>query len=322
MSAGNTSITKVDLKGVHKDLQETVLTAVNVHGWTWKKGGSGGISLSCPCGEHYAYAPLGSKTSHVIKGFEGNIKRCPANKGISLDLPKRARKEEVHLTAPVAAIINNGEPILVSEKTHMSKKGDKDGKTLAYPSPVTIEQTWSDGHVSFRCKHCGWGGYDQENPRAVANHSGNMHKDPENKKSQREVVVLDMVIPPLYTKGPSAHKEYTPTERLVNALAEYLEQAGTMDPLALSYAALQWLHERPDLGDLDRGPSEPLTAEDQIRKIRSIVDGGRYSDLENEIEKLRAALQDAEKDRDEAITKAEATQKRLEKVAEDLMEGL
>jgi hypothetical protein len=205
----------------------------------------------------------------------------------------------------------------------MSKKGEKRGKTLAYESPVTIEQVWSDGVTSFRCKYCDFGGYDQRNARSVANHAGNAHKEEGRRTAQEDLVTIDEIRPAAFTKAPYT-RTYTPSERLVKALTEFLEGAGTNDPAGMAYAALNWMHERPDLGDpeLRVRSSDPKTPEELVAAIRTLVDGGRYETLEAQIVTLTTALEVAEKERVAAVERAAKLLARLERVTEELMEGL
>ena len=207
----------------------------------------------------------------------------------------------------------------------MSKKGERRGKTTAYESPVTIEQVWSDGHISFRCKFCTFGGYDQTNARSVANHSGNVHKNPDNRIAQQDTVEIEEIRPKAYEKGPST-RSYNPAERLVLALEAAIsalsDEEWNVQNIAI--AALKWMHERPDLGDPeDRVRStEPKTPEEQIALIRTLVDGGRYDKLEAEIVRLTAALAASDEALDLARQSEVKMRTRLERVTEELMEGL
>jgi uncharacterized protein YbjQ (UPF0145 family) len=122
------------------------------------------------------------------------------------------------------------------------------------------------------------------------------------KGEPREVVAKDVPIDPdsIGTRDGGTAHEYTPSERLVRALAHFLEQAGTLDVTALAFAALRWAHERPDLDDLEREPREPLTDGQILARIRLLV-GGR--DVETE-EALRNALATVDRFR-EALDEAE-----------------
>ena len=319
-------LTRSDLRGVNKEVIDVVMKAMT-YGWSGKKRSSGGWALVCRCGEHHAYVPLGTNTSHVAKQMLANIEKCPRNLGTPSSevaikgLARRSQEPEKVLTAPISELV--GDDVLVSERPHMSKKGEKQGKTVAYASPVVIEQVWSDGQVSFRCKFCEWGGRGQTNPRSVANHAGNAHKEDGRRVSQEDLVVIDEVRPTAFTKNPYT-RSYTPSERLVKALTEFLEQAGTNDPAGLAYAALNWMHERPDLGDpeLRVRSSEPKTPEELVAAIRTLVDGGRYEVLEAKIVTLQTALKVAEEERTAAADRAAKLLSRLERVTEELMEGL
>jgi hypothetical protein len=155
-----------------------------------------------------------------------------------------------------------------------------------YESHAVVQVTMGDGSVTYECSFCD---YHSTNPRSVAAHyRTHVIRGEVTKGEPREVVAKDVPIDPdsIGTRDGGTAHEYTPSERLVRALAHFLEQAGTLDVTALAFAALRWAHERPDLDDLEREPREPLTDGQILARIRLLV-GGRDPETE---EALRNAL--------------------------------
>ena len=382
-------LTRAALKGINKDIVEVALYATEL-GWTASRKAGGGFQLHCPCGQHYAYVPLGTKNGHIKKSLEKKINDCPKNKlrvprkttrtrpevlaspnttvgekamaiaelpgGVPFQEPKfqqevrdaitdtiieravdkhtkeverlekRSRNPQEHLSNPISEALG-AEPVLVSEKPHMAKRHDgKGGKgAVVYPSEVVTEQTWSDGKITYRCTLCGYGGRDQTNHRSVANHAGVHRLREKNREAQKNTVVIPENIPAAYKKGENT-REYHPSERLVSALADALHDILARNdgatPDEVAQEALVWMHERPDLGDPEDRVREPLDDAGVLNRIRSLVDGGRYGRLEQEIVNLQVALQTAEEARVAAEQKAERLSARLASLAEQIIEDI
>ena len=60
-----TAISRSDLRGFHKDLQEVVLMALDT-GWTATRQSNGGIRLHAPDGVNTAYVPMTTKPSRNV----------------------------------------------------------------------------------------------------------------------------------------------------------------------------------------------------------------------------------------------------------------
>jgi hypothetical protein len=156
-----------------------------------------------------------------------------------------------------------------------------------YESGAVVIVTYTDGTTAFECALPGCGWLDANSPRSVAQHYASHVRKGEAEsanKEKRVPIAKDVPIDP-ETIGHREVHTYTPTERLVKALMEALAEAGTSDPMGLAYAALRWMHERPDLPDPETRLSAPLTPEDIIARIRLLV-GGRDLALEASHEAL------------------------------------
>ena len=107
------------------------------------------------------------------------------------------------------------------------------------------------------------------------------------------------MVDPGYTE-PLTSRAYNPTARLVEALAAWFTSDdrlddGMLSPTALAESALRWMHERPDLEDVERTTREPLTDAQIIERIRRLVS----SPLEAEVTYLREQNERLTRERDE-----------------------
>lgn len=210
-----------------------------------------------------------------LEGVEGVMKALP-NEYQHVEAPTVERREHV-----------KPERTIVSEKPWMAARSiGADGAHL-YPSEAVVQREWSDGSIDYVCAYegCEWS---RSNARSVASHYAGTHSRGKGKQPQHEVVAVD------------PDRSYTPTQRLVDALAEYLRDArleGTEEDVAL--AALRWMHLRPDLGDPEDRTRGPLAREPEgetLAKIRDLLgEDPRIAALEAERDRWKAeALASAE----------------------------
>ena len=177
------------------------------------------------------------------------------------------------------------ERVVVEEKPWMAARSiGADGAHL-YPSEAVVQREWSDEGIDFVCAHpgCGWS---SGNARSVASHFAGTHSRGKGKQPQAEVVAID------------PERSYTPTQRLVDSLAEYLADQSWDDIDELAVLALRWAHDRPDL-DPERPGRGPLAREPEgetLAKIRALLgDDPRVEALEVERDRWKAeALASAE----------------------------
>lgn len=156
-----------------------------------------------------------------------------------------------------------------------------------YESSTVDEVTYSDGSKMYACRFEGCP-YTSDRPRSVARHFGSAHTakgETEKVDASKRVPIAEGVAFDRADMEPEHHRTYSPSERLVKALTEFLESAGTLDPAGLAYAALTWFHDRPDLGDPEVRERGPLTDAEVVARIRLLV-GGRDVELEAKYEEL------------------------------------
>lgn len=177
------------------------------------------------------------------------------------------------------------ERTVVSTAPWLARKGPRRSGGTRYESNAVLQRTYSDGSYDYLCAHDGCD-FTADSARSVANHYGGSHgrKEPHQ---QPAATIID----PTYTE-PLTHRPYRPSDRLVDALTEWLEQSRTEYDTErdLAVAALTWMHDRPDLPDPE--PKEPLTDSEILARVRRLVDTGAIAEQERETARLRQQLQE------------------------------
>jgi guanyl-specific ribonuclease Sa len=173
---------------------------------------------------------------------------------------------------------------LVSEKPWLARKNPSKEGGVFYESAAVIERTWSDGTVDYRCP---FGDFEGDNPRSVSAHY-RKHTMAGDGTPREEAA--SKVIPGIDYTEPVNHREYQPTDRLVDALAEWMGSPDNFtDARQLAIAFLTWAHDRPDIEHVERDHA-PLTDTDIIGRIRLLVG----QPLVSEVEALRARIAELE----------------------------
>jgi hypothetical protein len=178
---------------------------------------------------------------------------------------------------------------VASRRPWLARQGShrKKGTTSLYESGAVVEVTFTDGSKAYECsvESCD---YTSDNPRSVSSHfRGHVRAGEAEPVGHlaRPSVVKDVPVEDFRETFPG--KSYTPSDRLLNALAEWLTEQSWDSTDALALLALTWFHERPDLADVEARTAEPLTDGQILAKIRLLV-GGRDPETE---EALRVALE-------------------------------
>lgn len=186
--------------------------------------------------------------------------------------------------------------VLVSTRPWMARKGGTEGGGgRMYESPVVLVDTFSDGSIEYRCKFCA---FTHENPRSVSAHAS---RSKTGHNSGDEPIIVRPV--PVYE--PSGfHRQQTIASRLaadITAALDSVEDWGSMDKADLAEALAQAIIEaRPE-----RAPAEPLTDEQIVRRITTLVDHGRLFDMHQQVEQMAAALAEANEKAEAALADAE-----------------
>lgn len=160
------------------------------------------------------------------------------------------------------------ERVVTGERPWLARKAASSKGGKVYESATAIERTWSDGSMDYICAFpgCGW---TNVRARSVANHYGSAH----TAKGETEPYVQTPTYPGHDYFEPLTHRPYRPSDRLVQALADWLAGHVTGDSTFTEWAdaMLRWQHERPDLPDVEPTKRPPLSPEEILEEIRHLV---------------------------------------------------
>lgn len=168
----------------------------------------------------------------------------------------------------------------------LSNKGGQ-----SYPSKTTIERRWSDGAVDYVCAvpTCDAG------PRKDRRSFGGSHWAMHVRKGEAEPVDVEemrknRVDDPSYTETAWSRKQ-TYRDKRVADLTEMLKAVDlkSITPEDLAAMLVEFLSDDSGGGG---GNSEPLTDEQIIDKIRTLVDRGTYAEQETALAEQRRTLDD------------------------------
>lgn len=224
------------------------------------------------------------------------------------DLAPKPEPESLPLTPLAAATLTR---TVVSSGPWSAHRNPSSRGGTKYPSRAVVERHWSDGTVDYACAYEGCD-YASEVARSVASHYGAAHRDAPAGPPVGLVPAED------YTE-PITERTYQPTDRLVDALVAYLSglDLDVATPMSLALSFLTWAHERPDLEHSTRPGGRELTDAEILDRIRGLVGQPQRQ----EIEALRAELEQARAERDAAIDQKARYERDLDALR-DLVAGL
>jgi len=173
------------------------------------------------------------------------------------------------------------EATVVSEKPMLAKSSHGKG----YESKTTFERKWSDGSVDYRCMFRGCEQTSHER-RSISRHYANVHSKGVAPRPAD-----------FKTDVPGA-TPYAPRKARIEALAAVIEgmlaEDGDLTPEDLARASLMWVHEQSKRGTEHAEEREPMSAEDTLTRIRSLLDDGSRLAERQKMEALEQRLHDAE----------------------------
>lgn len=226
------------------------------------------------------------------------------------DEPKKERfvKPAAVTPAAVAAKVKK-ERHVISERPALMHYSLTNKGGQSYPSKTTIERRWSDGAIDYVCAVSTCGEV-SENRRAFSGPHWGMHvrkgeAQPVDGEEMRKNVVDD----PTYTETAWSRKQSL-REKRIKELKTMLDAVDLkkITPDDLAEMIMDFLGDSTSGGG---GASEPLTDEQIIDRIRSLVDRGTYAEQENLLAEQRRAM-------DELI---EAAAEREEELAQKVLEA-
>lgn len=160
-------------------------------------------------------------------------------------------------------------PHVVKVKPWMAKHSISGSQARTYESKAVLERKWSDGSADYQCSLCD---YTNAEARSVSAHYGKSHPEQPATPAYEEVMV-----------NPGAH--WTPTERQqgrIRRLANEMQAASeALGGEMTAYECAQWIVQHRDEARDKHLEDEgtPLTNDQVVARIRSLVDGGVYADL-------------------------------------------
>lgn len=214
-------------------------------------------------------------------------------------------------------------PAITSERPWLARKQPSKTGGTKYESAAVVERQWDNGTVDYACSVC-LAGWTSPNPRSVAAHYGHAHTVrgegiPTAEAQQHLQPGGD------YTE-PETTREYTPTDRLLEALTAFLREQIAEVPMGaedLARLFLTWAHERPDLDPEAREPIA-LTDAQIVARIRSMVWQPIAVDLANaqdELQKAREEVAEARRQRDDVTARMASVERDL-KALDDIIKGI
>jgi hypothetical protein len=204
---------------------------------------------------------------------------------------------------------------IVSEKPMMAKASEGKG----YESRVAIERTWSDGSIDYKCVDCDFTTPNRLGVRGHRSTAGHVKRGADGKRIATEV--------------PNA-AVYRPRQSRVQALATIIEElmtGGETDPQAIALQALTWVHEQSRKGTALADEREPMTAEETLERIKTLLDNGeglaqkeRIATLEKRVDEAEQWAVEAEARADAAVARADAIKQQFDsfiELANELRQG-
>lgn len=199
-------------------------------------------------------------------------------------LPEEPKKERFVPTPAAVAERVKDKRHIVSERPAMMhlRPGTDKRPGKSYPSLTTIERRWSDGSIDYACAvpTCG---ETSENRLAFRGPHWAMHvrkgeAEPVDDDKSRRGAVDD----PSYTESAYSRKQSLKEKRR-RELSELLKgiNLAEISEEDLADQIMEYLESQ--MGGGGGGPLEPLTPEQIIDRIRTLVDTGTYSEQEQAI---------------------------------------
>lgn len=305
-----------DLSGFTREVQ-TMLTMAHDLGWSvrWLGVQKHVAEITSPNREKSINVPTTNINANRMKSWVGAIRRYSDPEKVEQWADEHTRPKKPTFTPPIppttvaAAMAEarashsvtkeetvtqpalptdyvSADVTVVSEKPWLARSsGVPGGKGTKYESPFVLERLWSDGHVDYKCPTCD---YSSDRPRSVSSHASlreDHPKGPQSKK-QRRIPVKN------YEASGEKHPNRAAVSRLATELLAALdgmENWHSLSPEELARRVAERIYaERPE-----RESPPDLTSEQIIERISFLVDGGRYFEMHQQVERAAAALREA-----------------------------
>lgn len=292
--------TELDLKGASKNARDIIAVAVQM-GWRITRGKHGNFIFETPGSseERVSFSmPQTAGNAGVNQQWMNKLVRygpdrdaaarlgLGASKVIPVGSILRSDAERATLLAVVeqdsVTIPTGGEYLIekapamprtiTSAKPFQAKNGLAGDKGKYYDSPAITERKWSDGTTDYACTRCD---YVNATPQQVGGHQ------------RKHLRGKDYERPETYV-GPAYQPDVSGSvTRLANQIAAAKDMLGAdASPLDLA----TFIVNSRKQGEDDVEHRGPLTDEQVIERIRSLVDRGAYMEARERSEKLEATV--------------------------------
>jgi hypothetical protein len=281
------SAEQLDLRGFHPSIRDIIGSAIDL-GWTAHQAKStssrriesvvlhsydGTVTIRATPVRQVNEAKLKTLRAKVLRYAEP-VKRLTVMAQIGqMEDRGNVTTEQIDAVLPtVVEAIDRGvvdlpDKTVTSTRPWQARKASSQRGGTKYESTAVLERIWSDGSMDYVCafEGCGWA---NNRARSVATHFGAAH----TAKGESAPTTQEPSYPAADYFEPLTHRPYKPQERLVQALMAYLMEQGDMGGLReTAEAALAWMHERPDLPDVEPTERMALSAEELLEKVRALV---------------------------------------------------
>lgn len=268
---------------VSAENRKLIEEAVTEHGWTLTVTGKNVLKIVSPDGAKTFSFGASTKQGVNVRAIRSAFARhstpeaapgtTDAKPGPDFEPPTMALEE----FPPEPA-----ERRLVSEQPWMAHSGTTKGTPKAYPTRNTIERTWSDGTKDYRCAYEGCD-YTHDRPKNVVTHFAAKHVRHGDLDKQGRP---DLLVDDPNFEGTGLTRKVRPRKSRIAALAGFLAglDLRNLTPEEIAERSLEFLADLSNSGSPDAQEREPLTPEQIITRIRSLVDSGRYVEQQDAIE--------------------------------------
>lgn len=242
-----------------------------------------------------ALAEKEAKAKNAASGFKAEQERRRAERG---DTNPRGLDEAASEGKAKVEQAENSDRFITHEGPMIARRAQGKG----YLSETTIERQWSDGTADFKCAYPECTDGPDGGPFISAHRLGIRghwlkHVNAGEVQKMGAIPEAKVEIPPY--EPAYERKQYTPRVDRVRALKRVLLDAiekglDWSDPDAaaetLAAEALAWSHEQSSSGSGLAAEREPLSAEQMLERIRTMLDNGEYLRQRDEIADLRTQM--------------------------------
>ncbi len=199
--------------------------------------------------------------------------------------------------------------VLASQRPWLARRGGSStGAGKMYPSGRVTTLTYTNGTVLYSCNGCG---ILAEQPRSISAHASKMH--PELPTGVDEVFTVEQYEETGIRRNPGAAARL---KRELLAALQSMDEVPTSQEALAAALAEQIMANRTVETEVDPTPAEPLSAEEVLRRIASLVDRGQTARLFESIDTLTSQLVEATTRAEECAARADRAEGEMDALRE------